>query len=466
MKNKNLINVIIGIMIFVGFVFLLPKNIFDLQQRYVLATMMLMIYWWITRPVHLSVTALLPILINSIFIMAPMGNVLDDYFSSIVVLIIGANILMAIWSYWHLDKRIALKVLSVIGVFINQQIAIWFLMSVILSMFLPNVVVVASLCPIAFAMMKYCSVDGVDYTKSKSLFLILLSITWGAGLGGFGTPLGGAMNLVVINHIESLLGHEFLYIEWTYRVIGFLSILSAVILTYLVLIKKDVKKLPGSKEYFKQQLLTIGRISKAEIIGLILFLIALVFAFTRPLYQHILPNLQPQYIFLIVAFIAFFIKVDKDNRLIEWKYAVKNIRWGLIILFSGGLAIGKLIVESGAASSIASLISNSSLSNEFLLLAILIALGIFLANTSSNTAACAVLIPIVIGITSDLGLNTMAYIFVTAVACNVAYALPTSIRAVPIEYGLDTKFMFKKGMIAILLSYITLLITGFIFISI
>jgi len=464
MKHKNIFNIITGVVIFVGMVLLLPKNIFNLEQRYVLATMLLMIYWWITRPIHLAITALLPILINSIFIMAPMKTILDDYFSSIVVLIIGANILMATWSYWKLDKRIALKALSVIGISVNHQIVIWFIFSVILSMFLPNVVVVASLCPIAYSMMKYCSIDNIDYTKSKTSFLILLSITWGAGLGGFGTPLGGAMNLVVINYIESFIGGEYSYITWSLKVIPFLIILSLAIIVYLIFIKKDISKLPGSKVFFKKQLLDIGKISKAEIISLCLFIIAVVLAFTRPLYKDLLPNLQPQYVFLILAFISFFIRIDKNNRLITWTYAVKNIRWGLIILFSGGLAIGKLIVDTGVASSLALLVTNANITNELLLISILVALGIFLANTSSNTAACAVLIPIVIGITQDLGLNTMAYIYVVAISCNVAYVLPTSIRAVPIDYGLDTKFMFKKGLVAVLISYIIIVSIGYVFI--
>ncbi len=464
MKNqKRAIHIIVGILLFITCVFILPRDVFDLSMRYVIATMVLMIYWWITRPVHLAATALLPILVNSIFVMAPMNTILDDYFSSIVVLIIGANILLASWALWKLDKRIALTSLSLIGTHVNLQIITWFVLSVILSMFLPNVVVVAALCPIAFSMMKYCSTDQVDYTKSKTLNLLLVSIVWGAGLGGFGTPLGGAMNLVAISHIEDFIGKEFLYITWTANVIVFLLLLTVAIIGYLLLIKKDIKQVVGSKEFFTTKLHDMGKMSKGEVISLVLFLLALLMAFTRPLYSKLLPNLQPQYVFLILAFVSFFIKVD-NKRLMTWQVAVKNIHWSLIILFSGGLAIGKLLVESGVASALASLVSTAGISNELLLLATFIALGMFLSNTSSNTAASAILIPIVISVTIDLSLNTMAYIFVSAIACNIAYVLPTSIRAIPVDYGLDTKFMLKKGLMAIVISYILLLVSGYIFV--
>ena len=36
--------------------------------------------------------------------------------------------------------------------------------------------------------------------------IILMTIAWGAGIGGIATPLGGAMNLVIIEYLEQLTG--------------------------------------------------------------------------------------------------------------------------------------------------------------------------------------------------------------------------------------------------------------------
>ena len=62
------------------------------------------------------------------------------------------------------------------------------------------------------------------------------------------------------------------------------------------------------------------------------------------------------------------------------------------------------------------------------------------------------------------GNNPLPFVFLTAAACNSAFALPTSIRAVPVGYGLDTGYMFKKGIGAIVVSYVILVFTGYIFI--
>lgn len=59
---------------------------------------------------------------------------------------------------------------------------------------------------------------------------ILLAIVWGAGIGGFGSPLGGAANLVAISYLEKLTGQEFMYIDWVVR---FLPLLVLVLLLNL-----------------------------------------------------------------------------------------------------------------------------------------------------------------------------------------------------------------------------------------
>lgn len=144
----------------------------------------------------------------------------------------------------------------------------------------------------------------------------------------------------------------------------------------------------------------------------------------------------------------------------EWKYAAKSVNWGLMILFAGGLSIGGMIVDTGAAASIAGLVTGSG--GLFLLILMIVGFGMFLANTSSNTAACAVLIPIVITIVAGTGGNPLPYVFLTVAACNSAYALPTSIRAVPVGYGLEPGYMFNKGLGAIVISYMVICAAGYI----
>ena len=63
----------------------------------------------------------------------------------------------------------------------------------------------------------------------------------------------------------------------------------------------------------------------------------------------------------------------------------------------------------------------------------------------TNTATAAVTIPIDISVINGLGLNPIPYIYIASVGVILSYMLPTSIRAIPVGYGLQPKYMFKEG---------------------
>lgn len=459
--TKKALHTLIGIAVFAAVSIFLKGDLFSSQAALALATMAVMIYWWITKPVHLAVTALLPIIVTALFNTAPINTVIDDYASPVVILLLGANVLTLTWTIWGLDKRIALKMLILIGSSFRQQLIVWFVISTILSALLPNAVVAATLCPIALAMINHCIKLDTSLEKTNIKYWILLAIVWGAGLGGFGTPMGGAMNLVAIGHIENFLGTEYMYITWITKMLPYFIGLLITVSLYFLIVKLDVKKLSGSKDYFKKSYKELGKMGKSEKIAIWLFIAAVVLAFARPLYKGILPAFTPPYAFLLAGFLAFFIITKDKKNLISWDYAVKNLNWSLAILFAGGMAAGNLMVSTGATESIAQFVIGYNITGELGLIMIFVLLGMFLANTSSNTAACAALIPIVISIVSALPYNPMPFIYVSAAACNSAFLLPTSVRAIPLAYGMDTGFMLKKGVMAVVTTFVCIVAIGY-----
>ncbi len=457
-QKKLWMNIAAGVLLFV-LALLLPGSLFSYEARLAVGTIALMVFWWVTRPVHIAVTALLPIVVNALFRMAPMADVLKDYFSEIAVLLIGAHIIIACFIGSGLDKRLALRALTLIGTSIKRQVVIWLSLATLMSAFLPNAVVAATLCPIAASMLRF-SLGEDEQGSSQSGYLVQLAIVWGAGLGGFGTPLGGAMNLIAIKFIESYTGTEYMYITWTLKMLPYLLVLFAGTCVYLLSIRTERTHLSGSRAFFQEEYQKLGQMSRSEIISLVLFVLSVLLAFARPLYEGILPELKPYFVFLILGVLAFFLPGGNGGRLVSWELASKHMNWGLILLFSGGLAAGNLILSTGAADAVAQAVQKLQLHSPQLLLILFLTLGIFLANTSSNTAAVAVLIPVVIGVASGLKLDPLPFVYAASAACNAAFALPTSIRAIPVGYGLDIRFMFKKGMAAAGISLAVLLLTA------
>ena len=458
MKNRVL-HMVIGVSLFCGATFGLFSSGMMLPAAVALGLLLLMVYWWITRPVQLAVTALLPILAASLYpAVAPIDDVLGNYFSPIAVLLIGTGVLIAAMKSSGVSKRIALKTLAILGTHVKTQLTVWFLLSLILSMFLPNAVVVATLLPIATAMIEYTR-EAEETESNESRDLIYIAIAWGAGLGGFGTPLGGAMNLVAINYIESLTGEEMLYFDWMVKVMPYLALLAAgtVLVQYLLKIKQ--KHLKGTHAYFVKAYQELGKVSVREGLSLALFLVAIVLAFMRPLYAKALPEFKPYYAFLLTGLLAFFIG-NKKEPLITFSSAAKEINWGMILLFSGGLAVGKLIISTGAADVIASMVVAFNISSALMLGAIFIVLAMFLANASSNTAAVSVTLPIAIAVfgVGSLSAVQLPMVFILIAANNAAYILPTSVRAIPLGYDLSTTTLAKNGLGAAVVSAVLLVL--------
>ena len=78
---------------------------------------------------------------------------------------------------------------------------------------------------------------------------------------------------------------------------------------------------------------------------------------------------------------------------------------------------------------------------------VIVTLTVLLSDITSNTATAAVSIPIVISIINGIGKNPIPYIYIASIGVNLSYMLPTSIRAIPVGYGLNPKFMLKQGLL-------------------
>lgn len=446
-KNKTFwLHIIIGPLLMLLCILFLPESAFPMfETRSAIGTVAWMAYWWVASPIDYAVTALLPIVINALFSITDMSSIISQYACETILLLLGASILTVSWEITGLDKRIASMFLGLLGTSLTSHVIFWFLLSTLLSSVLPNAVVCATITPIAVSMLKHVGIDDISGSKTGSL--ILITIAWGAGMGGLASPLGGAMNLVVVDYIQELTGKEYMYTDWVIKFFPIMLVLIASNLIFLLVIKPKKVKLDGSKEYFKKSRADMGKMSVQEIICLLLFVVATVLSFARELYAESLPNLKPAYVFIACAILSFLVKNKDGEKLMKWGFVQKKIVWSLIYVFAGGLAAGKLLTGSGADKCIGNIISDMGLTGNFLTVLIIVIVTIILSDMTSNTATAAVAIPVVISVIKGIGINPIPYVFIATIGVNLSYTLPTSVRSVPVGYGMKPSFMFKKGLI-------------------
>ncbi len=444
LNRKRNLHLMMGPVLFALCVIALPSDIFiSASSRAAIGTVAWMAYWWVTAPVDYAVTAFMPIVVNALFPMAEMSAVISNYASETIILLLGASILTVTWEETGLDRRIASKFLALVGNTFRTQLIFWFIAAAFLSAILPNAVVCATLTPIAVAMLRFIGEE--DIRKSEKGSKLLLYIAYGTGVGGLATPLGGAMNLVTVDYLQQITGEEYMYTAWVVR---FLPIFLVLIISNVFFMLRNVdsnETMGASREFFQAEASQMKKISAEELCSLIMFLIATLLSFTRQLYQDILPGLKPAYVFITCAVVSFLLTDRKGERFVVWKSVQTKIVWELMYIFAGGLAAGTLINKSGAADAIGNAMSAMNFDNEFLTVLIIVSVTLLLSDVTSNTATAAVVMPIVISVIQGIGKNPIPYMYIASIGVNLSYMLPTSIRAIPVGYGLEPKYMFKEG---------------------
>ena len=144
-------------------------------------------------------------------------------------------------------------------------------------------------------------------------------------------------------------------------------------------------------------------------------------------------------------------------RLISWKNLEDKIGWGILLLFGGGLCLYVVLGETGTSLWLATVLINS-FSTPWIIILACIALMVFLTELSSNTGSAAILIPVMIALSTQFdSAMTYALVFGVGLAANCAFMLPVATPPNALVYGtgyIGQKDMIKTGMILNIFSII------------
>jgi sodium-dependent dicarboxylate transporter 2/3/5 len=110
---------------------------------------------------------------------------------------------------------------------------------------------------------------------------------------------------------------------------------------------------------------------------------------------------------------------------LSWK-AARRIPWGILILFGGGIALGRGFSESGLAAKLAGGMAMLSGAPYILLIAVTALLVTFLTEITSNTAIATIFLPILAATAVGLGMHPFLLMITATISASCAFMLPVA----------------------------------------
>jgi sodium-dependent dicarboxylate transporter 2/3/5 len=448
----------IGIVIFLVIALSPPPSALSFEAWVVAGISLLMAVWWATEAVPLPVTALLPLALFPLFgVFSDNAKIAfqlaaSPYAHPNIYLFLGGFILALAIEKVNLHKRMALNMLVLVGNNGKYLIGGFMLSSCLLSMWIMNTSTTLMLLPIGLAVATVIQDTVKEITQNEFLKFqtsLLLGIAYAASIGGMATPVGTGPNLLT-QSILSEQGVEIDFFTWM-SFAAPLSIAMLVLGWYVLTHLIFPVKLQGSqatKYTLKEMLHDLGPISTNERKVFYVFILTALAWMLRK-YIVLIPGLEgiTDYGIAIIAAISLFIIPSySSDSLIKWDIT-KNLPWGILILFGGGLSMAKAIEVTELGHWIGSYFEFFQ-GNSLLLIIVVVTLIIFLTELTSNQATTATFVPIMIGIAAVVGFDKAQLAVPVALASSCAFMLPVATPPNAIVYAsekLTIQDMMKAG---------------------
>lgn len=415
---------------------LIPLPLDPIQHR-LSAIAAAVVVMWVTEVVPIAVTALL---IAPAMVAAGVTDAktaFAPYADPLLFLFYGSFFIAQAMQRHGLDRRIAHAVVSakvVAGVPWRTRVAMMATGGA-LSMWISNTASTAILVPILLGTLGGEALDAAG--QRRTLTGGLLAIAYACSIGGMGTLVGTPPNLITVRLLREA-GVQLSFIDW--MKFGVPVSLCLVAIVYLVF----ARMFPPGDEPRTRRTPNFGPLSRGEKVTALSFALAItgwvvpgvLKAADVAIAADVNKALPAGGVAMLAASVLFLLKdVDGDAPVLPWPEA-RKIDWGLIMLFGGGISLGSQMFETGLARELGrGFIALTGVSELWTLTALSIGFTIFFTEVCSNTATANMVVPLVIGVTTELGVSPVPPCLGVALAASCAFMMPIATGPNAIVYG-------------------------------
>ena len=396
---------------------------------------------FVTELIPLAITAMGGAIACGLLGFIPAKQVFSGLSNSTVVLFEGMFVVGAAMFYTGLAQKIGNTVVHFCGTGENSLMFGLMFVGAALSSVLSNTGTAACLLPVVLGI---CSAAKIPASRQ------LMPLAFACGLGGIITMVGTPPNIIANGALQAAgMKEQFGFFEYAW--IGIPVTLAGML--YMMFLGKYLlpnKQIDADQEIEQEVEANETSASKQVVSGVILLLVVLTMA------------IGIKGVSLEMAAIIGAIVCVLTGCLTE-KQAYASIDWVTIFLFAGMMPVSAAMDKTGAGKLIAewavSLMGGSP--TPIIMTSVLFIISCTLTQFMSNTAACALLAPVGVAISQQLGASPKAVLMAIGVAASCAFATPVGTPPCTLVLGPGGyKFMdyVKVGVPLVVLCFIVSII--------
>lgn len=451
------------------------------QAAAVLGVALWMALWWTTEVVPIAVTSLVPIVAFPLCGALDIGDTTSSYGHKYIFLYVGGFILALAIERWGLHRRIALNLIRVIGASPQRVILGFMIATALLSMWISNTATSVMMLPIGMAIVaqltgsesKKPSPAGAESTKATptSAFgkALMLGIAYSASIGGVATLIGTPPNLVLAGMVTDKYGVEIGFAQWMIFAAPISVILLLLCWYYLTHLRFRLSddSCQVSSQTIQDQVRQLGKMSAQERKVLIVFSVTAICWMFRSLLQSLLPVLSgvdDTMIAITAAIVLFLIPAGKDAQgkpevLLRWQ-DTRELPWGIVLLFGGGLALAKGVQVTGLAQWLGDQFTALHFSSLLLWIVLLVAVVNFLTEVTSNVATTTMFLPVLAALALSIGAEPLPLMVAATIAASCAFMLPVATPPNAVVFGSGQLTIAEMAKTGFVLNVISILLVS------
>lgn len=450
---------------------LTPPAGMPLEAWRMLAITLWMVVWWLSEALPIPATALLPLVLMPVLSVQDMPETAARYANPLIFLFLGGFLLAAAMQRVGLHRRIALRIVSIVGASPDRIVLGFMLATAFLSMWISNTATTIMMFAVALSVIDFVGQQTRDDRMVRNFGVaLMLAVAYSASIGGVGTLIGSPPNAMLASFVQQTYGIEVSFARW--MMIGLPVVVVMLPLTWLLLTRllfpAHTIKVGDAGALVRAEIAAIGSMGRGErLVAVVFGGAALGWMLREPLARLTGLPLDDAMIALTAALILFAVPLSRGTGryALDWA-ATRDLPWGILLLFGGGLALASGFSTSGLARVIGESVAGIDIPTVFLVLAVLTAM-VYLTEITSNTASTATFLPILGAVAVGLELDVLTLTVPVALGASMAFMMPVATPPNAIVFAYDRMRLsdmvragFLMNVIAIAVAFAVLVLLG------